>query len=111
MTKGMIRLALALTCMVALPATAQRLDRPMNLAPLDPLPSLRGEGVAPLPNRGIDWPRAAVRDDLPRLEATMLGTRDSASANAFAPGSPGVQQDRLVRAPAPALRLRVPFSD
>lgn len=107
----MIRLALLLTCVAALPAAAQRLDRPMNLAPLALMPSFQGEGVAPVPNRGMDWPRAAVRDDLPRLEATMLGMRDSASANAMAPGSPGLQQDRLVRAPAPALRLTVPFTD
>ena len=107
----MVRLTLLLTCLVALPAAAQRLDRPMNLSPVAPLPSIRGEGVAPVPNRGMDWPRAAVRDDLPRLEPTMLGTRDSASANAHAPGSPGLQQDRLVRAPAPALRLTVPFTD
>jgi hypothetical protein len=107
----MNRLALALSCIVALPAAAQRLDRPMNLAPVPPLPSIRGEGVAPVPNRGMDWPRAALRDDLPRLEPTMLGTRESASANALAPGSPGLREDRLVRNPAPALRLTVPFSD
>jgi hypothetical protein len=107
----MTRLALLLCCVVALPAAAQRLDRPMNLAPLGPVPSIQGEGVAPVPNRGMDWPRAAVRDDLPRLEATLLGTRDSASANALAPGSPGLREDRLVRGPAPALRLTVPFSD
>lgn len=107
----MIRLALVLSCVMALPATAQRLDRPMNLSPIAPLPSVRGESVAPVPNRGMEWPRDAVRDDLPRLEPTILGTRDSASANALAPGSPGVHQDRLVRAPAPALRLTLPFTD
>lgn len=107
----MIRLALLLTCIVALPAAAQRLDRPMNLSPIAPLPSVRSEGVAPVPNRGMEWPRAAVRDDLPRLEPALLGTRDSASANALAPGSPGLEQDRLVRAPAPALRLTLPFTD
>lgn len=107
----MTRLALLLSCIAALPAAAQRLDRPMTLAPLAPLPSFQGEGVAPLPNRGMDWPRAAVRDDLPRLEPTVLGTRDSASANAFAPASPGLREDRFVRNPAPALRLTVPFRD
>ncbi|MCS6932960.1 MAG: hypothetical protein NZM27_12205 [Acetobacteraceae bacterium] len=107
----MVRLALLLCCIVALPAAAQRLDRPMNLAPLGPLPSFQPEGLAPVPNRGMEWPRAAVRDDLPRLEPTVLGTRDSASANALAPSSPGLQQDRLVRNPAPALRLTVPFRD
>ena len=107
----MIRLALLLTCVVALPAMAQRLDRPMSLSPVAPLPSIRGEGVAPVPDRGMEWPRAAVRDDLPRLEATMLGMRDSASANALAPGSLALREDRLVRNPAPALRLTVPFTD
>lgn len=107
----MIRLAVLLSCIGALPAAAQSLERPMNLSPLAPVPTLQREGMAPVPNRAMEWPRAAVRDDVPRLEPTVLGTRDSASANAFAPASPGMREDRFVRNPAPALRLTVPFSD
>lgn len=108
----MVRLAAVLSCLLALPVAAQRLDRPMNLSPIAPIPGLQGQGtVAPVPNRGMEWPRAAVRDDLPRLEPTVLGMRDSASANALPPGSPGLREDRLVRNPAPALRLTLPFAD
>jgi hypothetical protein len=104
----MARLAAVLICLVACPALAQSLERPMLLAPLSPVP-LHG-GLAPMPDRGVEWPRRAL-SDAPRLEPALLGTRDSASAAAFAPASPGLQEDRLTRQPAPALRLTVPFRD
>lgn len=107
----MIRLALLLTGLLALPASAQRLDRPMAIAPVAPLPTLQGGAVAPLPNRSVPQPGSPQRRDLPRIEPTMLGTRDSASANTLPPASPGLLEDRLLRTPAPAFRLTVPLSE
>jgi hypothetical protein len=107
----MIRLALLLTGLLALPALAQRLDQPMAIAPVAPLQTLQGGTVAPLPNRGVPQPGSPQSRDLPRIEPTMLGTRDSASANTLPPASPGLLEDRLLRTPAPALRLTVPLSE
>jgi hypothetical protein len=108
----MVRLVALLVCLVAVPAAAQRLDRPMTLAPVEAVPRQPSPWfMAPLPDRGLDRPPAALPDDMPRIEPTLLGQRDSASVNAHAPASPGMGEDRLTRQPTPALRLRVPFSD
>lgn len=108
----MVRLAALLVCLVAVPAAAQRLDRPMTLSPVEAVPRQPSQGfVAPLPDRGLDRPPAALPNAVPRIEPTFLGQRDSASVNAYAPANPALDEDRLTRQPAPALRLRVPFSD
>jgi hypothetical protein len=107
----MFRLAALLVCLMAVPATAQRFDRPMTLPPVEAVPPTSPGFAAPLPDRRLDRPPAALPHDVPRIEPTVLGQRDSASVNAYTPASPGMDEDRLTRHPAPALRLRLPFSD